>query len=88
MLTSAFEIFLRSLAYSFWPFVFALILLYLISKYLNRDAKKKTDTQKKIVKIEKENMENLADKAINFRTPKIETSFGDRRIGDVHEKKN
>ena len=32
-------------------------------------------------------MENLAEKAINFKTPKIETSFGDQRIGDVFEKK-
>ena len=88
MLTNAFEIFLRSLAYSFWPFVFILIVLYLINKYfVNRDHKKKTQIQKKIVKTEKESMEHLAEKAINFKTPKIETSFGDRRIGDVHEKK-
>ena len=89
MLTNAFEIFLHSLAYSFWPFVFILIVLYLINKYfINRDHKKKIQTQKKIVKTEKESMEHLAEKAINFKTPKIETSFGARRIGDVHEKKN
>ena len=88
MLTNAFEIFLHSLAYSFWPCVFILIVLYLIHKYfVNRDHKKKTQIQKKIVKTEKESMEHLAEKAINFKTPKIETSFGDRRIGDVHEKK-
>ena len=35
-------------------------------------------------------MENLAQKAINFKTPKIETSFGDQRIGEVysHETKD
>ena len=62
MLTNAFEIFLRSLAYSFWPFVFILIVLYLIAKYLNRDYNKKVEIQKKIVKTEKEDMEHLAEK--------------------------
>jgi len=29
-------------------------------------------------------MQSLANKAINFKTPKIETSFGDQRIGKVY----
>lgn len=86
MVANAFEIFLHSLAYSFWPFIFTLIVLYLISKYLSRDYNKKVETQKKIIKTEREDMENLAEKAINFKAPKIETSFGDRRIGDIYEK--
>ena len=87
MFTKTFEIFLYSLAYSFWPFIFILTVLYLVNKHFNRNTKKKIETQKKNIKIEKEDMENLAEKAINFKTPKIETSFGDRRIGDVFEKK-
>jgi len=94
MLTNTFEIFLYSLAYSFWPFIFILTVLYLINKHLNRDSKKKNETQKKTINADKKEMENLAEKAISFKTPKIETSFGDRRIGEVfdtsskHEKKN
>ena len=39
---------------------------------------------------EKQEMEHLAEKAILFKPPKIETSFGDQRIGDIHghEKKD
>ena len=87
MLANAFEIFLRSLAYSFWPFIFTLIVLYLISKYFNRDYNTKIKTQNEIIKIEKEDMEHLAEKAVNFNTPKIETSFGDQRIGDIFDEK-
>ena len=39
--------------------------------------------EKKIRNVEPEAHE-LAEKALNFKTPKIETSFGDERIGEVH----
>ena len=83
MFTKAFEIFLYSLAYSIWPFIFALCLL-LIYKRFNPEERKKKSAQRKKHKREKVKIENLAEKAINFKTPKIETSFGDSRIGEVH----
>ena len=90
MFVKAFEIFLQSLAYSFWPFVFALAIVYLINKYFNHGYKQKIEKQKKIIGTDKNEMEDLAQKAINFKTPKIETSFGDQRIGEVynHETKD
>ena len=61
MFIKAFEIFLQSLAYSFWPFIFVLTIVYLLNKYFNHGYKHK-----------------------------IETSFGDKRIGDIynHETKD
>jgi len=90
MFVKAFEIFLQSLAYSFWPFVFALTIIYLINKYFNHGYRQKVEKQKKIIGTDKNEMEDLAQKAINFKTPKIETSFGDQRIGEVynHETKD
>lgn len=91
MFIKAFEIFLQSLAYSFWPFVFILILIYVSNKYFNHGYKQKIEKQKKLNEFDtKDEMQNLADKAINFKPPKIETSFGDQRIGEVynHETKD
>ena len=90
MFVTAFEIFLQSLAYSFWPFVFTLTVVCLINKYFNHGYKQKIEKQKRIIGTDKNEMEDLAQKAINFKTPKIETSFGDRRIGEVynHETKD
>ena len=48
MFIKAFEIFLQSLAYSFWPFVFILILIYVSNKYFNHGYKQKIDKQKKL----------------------------------------
>jgi len=81
----AFEIFLQTLAYSFWPFVFILIIIYIVNKYFNHGYKQKIDKQNKISGADtKDEMQDLANKAINFKTPKIETSFGDQRIGEVY----
>jgi len=91
MFIRACEIFLQSLAYSFWPFVFLLTLLYLGNKYFNHDYKHKIDKQNKISGTDQQHeMQDLADKAISFKTPKIETSFGDQRIGEIynHETKD
>ena len=89
MFSKAFESFLHTLAYSFWPFVFFIAGLYIFNKYFNDSYKKKAKKEKKIRNIEPETHE-LAEKALNFKTPKIETSFGDQRIGEVHgnEKKD
>ena len=85
MFTEAFEIFLQSLAYSFWPFIFTIISIYMANKYFNHGYKQKINKQKKISETDnKDEMQSLANKAINFKTPKIETSFGDERIGEVH----
>jgi hypothetical protein len=89
MFSTAFEIFLNTLAYSFWPFVFFLGALYILNRYFNDTYKKKVSKEKKICSIDPED-HDLADKALNFKAPKIETSFGDQRIGKVHgdEEKN
>ena len=83
MFSSAFGIFLNMLAYSFWPFVFFLIAMYIFNKYFNDSYKKKVKKEKKIRSTDPE-AHSLADKALNFQAPKIETSFGDERIGEVH----
>ena len=83
MFTRAFEMFLYSLAYSVCPFLFILSLLLIYKRLTCHDRKKRT-THKKQQKHDRAEMESLADKAIAFKTPKIETSFGDNRIGDVH----
>ena len=85
MFSKAFEIFLNTLAYSFWPFAFFIAGLYIFNTYFNDSYKKKVKKEKKIRNVEPEAHE-LAEKALNFKTPKIETSFGDERIGEVHGK--
>jgi hypothetical protein len=85
MFIKAFEIFLQSLAYSFWPFIFTIISIYMANKYFNHGYKQKIEKQKNISEADtKDEMQSLANKAINFKTPKIETSFGDQRIGKVY----
>ena len=91
MFTEAFEIFLQSLAYSFWPFIFTIISIYMANKYFNHGYKHKIEKQKKIIGSDEQyEMQDLADKAISFKTPKIETSFGNQRIGEIynHETKD
>jgi hypothetical protein len=83
MFSNAFEIFLNMLAYSFWPFVFFLIAIYIFNTYFNDSYKRKVKKEKKLRSTEPE-VHDLAEKALNFKTPKIETSFGDERIGEVH----
>lgn len=86
MFVRAFEIFLQTLAYSFWPFIFVLIIIYISNKYFNHEYKQKIDKQNKISGADtKDEMQDLANKAINFKIPKIETSFGDQRIGEVYD---
>jgi len=86
MLMRVLEIFLQTLAYSIWPFVFILILLYLANKYFNHGYKHKVEKREKThgANNKDDEMQHLANKAINFKTPKIETSFGDQRIGEVY----
>ena len=91
MLIKSLEIFLFTFAYSVWPFVFILLLMYLRNKYFTEKAKVRNKKEKKLrethddIPIDPSLMEDFS-----FRVPKIETSFGDRRIGEVHEheKKN
>ena len=66
MFSRAFEIFLNTLAYSFWPFVFFVAALYILNKYFNDSYKKKVKKEKKIRAIEPEAHE-LAEKALNFK---------------------
>ena len=89
MIAKAFEIFLNTLAVSLGVGVFALVIAHIFNKYFNDSYKKKVKKEKKTRSVEPETHE-LAEKALNFKTPKIETSFGDQRIGEVHgyEKKD
>ena len=87
MFIETFEIFLQSLAYSFWPFIFILSIIYLLNKYFNHDYKHKIEKQNKISGTDQQHeMQDLADKAISFKTPKIETSFGNQRIGEIYNR--
>ena len=92
MFKETLETFLNSLAYFFWPLIFIIIVAYFLSKTImfSGNPKKKSTEKKKRDRDEKEEMTHLADKALLFKAPKIETSFGDQRIGDVHshEKKD
>ena len=83
MFSNAFEIFLNTLAYSFWPFAFFLIAIYVFNTYLNDSYKRKVKKEKRVRSTDQE-VHDLAEKALNFKAPKIETSFGDERIGEVH----
>ena len=83
MFSNAFEIFLNTLAYSFWPFAFFLIAIYVFNTYLNDSYKRKVKKEKRVRSTDPE-VHDLAEKALNFKAPKIETSFGDERIGEVH----
>jgi len=83
MFSKAFEIFLNTLAYSFWPFVFFIVAFYIINKYVNDSYKKRVKKEEKIRSIKPED-HDLAEKALSFNAPKIETSFGDQRIGEIH----
>ena len=61
------------------------------NKYFNHDYKHKKEKQNKISGTDQQHeMQDLADKAISFKTPKIETSFGNQRIGEIynHETKD
>jgi hypothetical protein len=90
MFSRAFEIFLNTLAYSFWPFVFFVAAIYILNKYFN-DSYKKRVKYDAFCKSKEQKMRTtgpeeheLAEKALNFKAPKIETSFGDQRIGELH----
>ena len=86
MFTKSAEIFLYMFSYSFWPFTFVVLLMYLRGKYFTESAKKRAKKEKKIRGVQDDipfDPQLMND--FSFRTPKIETSFGDRRIGEVHE---
>ena len=86
MMIKAAEIFINSLAYSFWPFLFIVILIYLLNKYFNHGYAKSVDKQNRILGKNKEyDLPDLPEETLSFKTPKIETSFGNQRIGDVHD---
>ena len=48
MFSKAFEIFLNTLAYSFWPFAFFVAALYIFNRYFNDSYKKKVKKEKSI----------------------------------------
>ena len=60
--------------------------MYLRNKYFTEKAKGYNKKEKRIretnddIPIDPTSLEDFS-----FRVPKIETSFGDRRIGEVHE---
>jgi len=89
MMIKAFEIFINMLAYSFWPFLFIIIIIYLSNKYFNHGYSKSVEKQKRILGKNKEyQLPDIPEETLSFKTPKIETSFGDQRIGQVHSAKS
>ena len=88
MIIKAAEIFLNSLAYSFWPFLFIIIIIYLLNKYFNHGYTKSVDKQNRILgKYQEHQLPDRSEDTLSFKPPKIETSFGDQRIGQVHSAK-
>ena len=89
MIIKAFEIFINMLAYSFWPFLFIIIIIYLSNKYFNHGYSKSVEKQNRILGKNKEyQLPDMPEETLSFKTPKIETSFGDQRIGQVHSAKS
>ena len=89
MITKASEIFINSLAYSFWPFLFILIVIYILNKFFNHGYNKSLEKQNRILgKGKGYVLPDVSEETLSFKTPKIETSFGDQRIGQVHSAKS
>ena len=77
------------LAYCFWPFLFILIIIYLLNKYFNHGYSKSVEKENRILGKNKEyTLPDIPEDTLSFKTPKIETSFGDQRIGQVHSAKS
>tara|TARA_R100000963_G_C4620289_1_gene87972 strand:+ start:475 stop:756 length:282 start_codon:yes stop_codon:yes gene_type:complete len=82
------EIFFISFAWSFWPALFILLGIYVITKLVGKDVSDKYNTSEgKIKKQEFYNKEtdDIPNIEKEFKMPKIETSFGNQRIGEIHE---
>ena len=89
MITKASEIFINSLAYSFWPFLFILVIIYLLNKYFNHGYNKSIEKQNRILgKGQDLTLPDVPEEFISFKAPKIETSFGEQRIGQVYSAKS
>ena len=89
MFIKSLEILLTMLAYCFWPFLFILTIIYLLNKYFNHDYSKSVEKQNRILGKNKEyQLPDMPEETLSFKTPKIETSFGDQRIGQVHSAKS
>ena len=88
MIIKAAEIFINSLAYSFWPFLFLIIIIYLLNRYFNHGYKKSIDKQNRVLgKGQNLTLPDMPEESISFKAPKIETSFGEKRIGQVYSAK-
>ena len=90
MMNSQFlEIFFVSFAWSFWPTLFLLVTIYVTRKFIIgiNDAVKDRNVEGKIKKKEFHNTttDDIPKIEKEFKMPKIETSFGNQRIGEIHE---
>jgi|TARA_R100000306_G_C4361699_1_gene135584 hypothetical protein len=81
------EVFFISFAWSFWPTLFILLGIYVVTKLVGKDSSDKYNTDTKIKKKEfySKTEDDIPTVEKEFKMPKIETSFGNQRIGDVHE---
>ena len=60
----------------------------MLNKYFNHGYTKSVDKQNRILgKHEEHQLPDRSEETLSFKTPKIETSFGDQRIGQVHSAK-
>ena len=88
MITKASEIFINSLAYSFWTFLFILIVIYLLNKFFNHGYAKSIEKQNRVLgKGKNLTLPDMPEESISFKAPKIETSFGEQRIGQTYSAK-
>jgi|TARA_R110000824_G_scaffold11663_3_gene51120 hypothetical protein len=61
------------------------MIIFLINKYFNHGYTKSIEKQNRILGTNKEyKLPDVPEDTLSFKTPKIETSFGDQRIGQVH----
>ena len=82
------EIFFVSFAWSFWPTLFLLVTIYVTRKFIIgiNDVVKDRNTEKvKQKEFHDKSTDDIPTIKKEFKMPKIETSFGNQRIGDVHD---
>ena len=60
----------------------------MLNKYFNHGYNKSIEKQNRILSKNKEYpLPDVPEETLSFKTPKIQTSFGDQRIGQVHSAK-
>ena len=88
LLYECLRLFLLSLAVSFWPFIFLMMLVignaWALGEYTHLgDSVKKRKTKNKKIQVYSDDLPTNVDISGYDNEPIVETSFGDQRIGEV-----